>query len=367
MITRYRKFNPDGSGGLPEDDEEREVPRATKAQYAAEIALFSIFGILLILAGIALFTTTSSEHRRVPNLVDQGMKEDRLNILVFGMGGDLHPQHDQLADSIMLISLKPSTEQVAVVSVPRDLWVRVGAYGTHRINFAHLVGNESGYPGAGPGLLTDTVAGVFGQPVHAYVRVDFAAFEKIIDAVGGVDVYCQRGFYDFLFHDGFRQGWQHLNGHRALDYARYRYINGPEGDNFARELRQQQVVNALRDKLQRADPRMVVRLIAALPHLSTGVQTNLTTPQIIGLYRRFRGVDPKDIRHVSLKPLTEVFEVTRLTEPGEAVRTRTGDDRELQALERSIFDSEQPVTTGDQIRFAAAPAPPRAPSKSTAD
>src|SRR5205814_1626663 len=104
----------------------------------------------------------------------------------------------------------------------------------------------------------------------------------------------------------FNKGWQHLDGRRALAYARYRYIIGPEGDNFARELRQQQVMNALRDKLQRANPQTVVRLIAAIPSLSASTQTNLTTPQMISLYRRFRSIDPREVRHVSLKPLTQI-------------------------------------------------------------
>ena len=365
-LTRYKRFNPNATGGRRTQDRPREVPRPTRGQYAAEIALFSIFGILLVLAGIALYTVNSSSYRHVPNLVDEGLKQDRLNILVFGVGGQRHPKNDQLADTIMLVSLKPSTGQAAVVSIPRDWWVRIGTYGTHRINYAHLVGNESGYPGAGPGLLTDTVSKIFNQPVHAYVRVDFDAFEKIIDAVGGIDVYCQRGFYDFLFKDGFAKGWQHLNGKRALAYARYRYINGPEGDNFARELRQQQVMNAVYDKLQHADSRAVIRFIAALPSLSSQTQTNLTTPQMISLYRRFREIDRRNIRHVSLKPLTQVFEVGRLTEPGEAVRPRTGDYRELQSIERSIFASESPITSADQIRFAATPAPPR-PQTAAAD
>jgi LCP family protein required for cell wall assembly len=365
MATRYTRLNPHGTGGVAAKSP--EAPKPTRGQYAMEIALFTAFGILLVLAGIALYTSNSASYKRVPNLVAQGMKQDRVNILLFGVGGDHHPKNDQLADSIMLLSLKPSTGQAAVVSVPRDLWVHLGVYGTHRINYAHAVGNGSGYPGKGPGLLTDTVAKIFGQPVHAYARVDFDAFEKVIDAVGGIDVYCQRGFYDFLFKDGFAKGWQHLNGRRALAYARYRYIDGPEGDNFARELRQQQVMNALQEKIKRAEPQTVLRLIAAIPSLSSSTQTNLTTAQMIALYRQFRGVDAKNIRHVSLKPLTQVFEVKRLTEPGEAVRPRTGNYGEIQAVERSIFDSEQPITAEGQIHFAAAPAAPKPRTTTAAD
>ena len=347
--TRYNKQNPDATGGGKRED--RSDPKPTRSQSAVEITLFAVFGVLLVLAAIALYTTNSKSYREVPNSVDAGFKRDRVNIVVFGIGGESHPSHDQLADSILFVSLKPSTKEAALVSVPRDLWVHIGRYGTHRINYAHEVGNLSGYPGGGPGLLSDTVGRIFRQPVDAYVRVDFAAFEKMIDDVGGVDVYCQRGFYDFLFHDGFSQGWHHLNGKRALAYARYRYIVGPEGDNFARELRQQQVVNALRDKLQRLRPQDALKLLQAAATFSKGAETNLTPTQILALYRTFHDVKPENVRHVSLKPMTEIFEVKRLAEPGEAVRVPNDDYTALRNLEMNIFRSDRQISTPDSIRI----------------
>jgi LCP family protein required for cell wall assembly len=292
----------------------------------------------------------------VPNYFAEGLRHDRLNIVVFGIGGDKHPMHDQLADSIMLISLKPSTKQAAIISVPRDLWVHIGPFGSHRINYAHEVGEMSGYPGAGAGLLCDTVSRTFNQPIHAFVRLDFAAFEKIIDDIGGIDVYCQRSFYDYLFKDGFARGWHHLDGKRALAYARYRYILGPEGDNFARELRQQQVISAIRERLQQLSPQAVLHLIQLASTLSSATETNLTTPQMITLYRSFHDIRRENVRHVSLKPLTEIFMVTRLAEPGEAVRPRSNEG-ELQGLVAKIFISESEVRTPDQIRFAVTPTP----------
>jgi LCP family protein required for cell wall assembly len=343
----------------------REAPKATRTQSAIEYLLFVIFGVVFVLSAIALITMYSPKHRLVPNLLDAGLKADRLNILLFGIGGSDHPTQDQLADSIVLISLKPSTKQAAIVSIPRDLWVHIGSFGTHRINYAHQAGQMSGYPGEGAGLLCDAVSRTFNQPIHAFVRVDFKAFEKIIDDIGGVDVYCQRSFYDFLFKDGFARGWHHLNGKRALAYARYRYVLGPEGDNFARELRQQQVIGAVRDKLQRINPQATLRLIHATSTLSASTETNLTTSQLITLYRMFHDIPPANVRHVSLKPFMELFEVTRLAEPGIAVRTRTGDNRELQGLESNIFSSEREVRTPDQIRMAGSepPLPPPPPGQ----
>ena len=360
--SRYHRLDLEGSGRF-RTTTVTELPKPTRTQSAIEYVLFGVFSILIVLAIVALYTSNSAAHKKVLNTVADGLKHDRVNIVMIGIGGDNHPSKDKLADSIMLVSLKPSTRQAAIVSIPRDLWVPIASHGTHRINYAHAIGEQSGYPGEGPGLLCDTVARVFGQPVHAFVRIDFSAFEKIIDDLGGVDVYCQRGFYDYLFKDGFAQGWHHFNGKRALAYARYRYIIGPEGDNFARELRQQQVMNAIRAKMQNITPQQATHLVAALSTLSNATETNLTTPQMISLYSTFHTINPQSVRHVSLKPLTTTFEVTRLAEPGEAVKPRTGDYRELQSVLRDIFRSGSQISTDDEIQFAATPpAPPQSRS-----
>jgi len=361
--TRFTKSNPDGRA--PATAAAIEQPKATGAESTIEYALFGIFGAVILLALFALFTIYSPRHRKVPNRLAEGLRQDRVNILLFGIGGENHPQHDQLADSIMLVNLKPSTRQVAIVSIPRDLWVPIGMYGTHRINYAHEVGETGGYPGAGAGLLCDTVSHVFNQPVHAFVRVDFSGFERLIDDIGGVDIFCQRGFYDFLFKDGFARGWHHLDGKRALAYARYRYVIGSDGENFARELRQQQIASAIRDKLQRLNPQSALRVITAASTLSSATETNLTPGQIVSLYSRFHDVPPANIRHVSLKPLTEVFMVNRFGETGEAVRSPIEDDRQLKQVEANIFNNQRDVATEDEIRFHGAPLQPVAVSGAT--
>ncbi|HEX8152667.1 MAG TPA: LCP family protein [Thermoanaerobaculia bacterium] len=363
--TRNKNVNKDGSGSfsrLPPGFR-REEPKPTKSQSALEYVLFALFAILIVLAGVAVWSQYDPEHKKVPNTLEAGFAQDRINIVFIGIGGDTHKGGGKdLADSIIFASFKPSTKQAAIISVPRDMWVKIGRYGTHRINQAHAIGNSSGYPGEGPGLLIDTLSELFNQPVHAFVRIDFAAFEKVIDDLGGVDIYCQRSFYDYLFRDGFTQGWHHLDGKRALSYARYRYVIGPEGDNFARELRQQQVIDALRDKLQKRGPQDAMRLIQAMSTLSSHTTTNLTTPQMVTLYRTFKDVKQSDVRNVSLKPFTEVFDVTRISDPGQAVRTKTGDYRELHQVAQTIFNGRGNIATEDQIQVAGTPAPPAAPA-----
>jgi len=348
-FTRFTKINRDGSGRLPSNDALGGPPQPTRAQSAIEKFLFAFVGLLAVLAVLALWSAYDPKHRRVPNHIEEGLHGDRVNIVVFGIGGDRHPGGGKdMADAIMLVSLKPSTHQAAVISIPRDLWVRVGLYGTHRLSQAHAIGNQSGYPGAGPGLLCDTIEQLFGQPVHAFVRVDFAAFEEIIDKLGGIDVYCPHAFNDYLFHDGFPQGWLHLNGKRALAYARYRYINGADGTNFARERRQQQIIDAVRDKLRNTGSDSAGRLIGALSALSSHTETNLTATQMWTLYRTFGDVDPKSVEHISLQRFTEVFPVTRFVDPGDAVRPRTGDFNEIRRLTRDVFQSQSMLRANEQ-------------------
>jgi LCP family protein required for cell wall assembly len=333
-----------------------QIAEPTRGHRAIEWGLFLLLAVLMTLGAFALYSSYSSEFRTVPNRVAEGVAEDRVNILLIGVGGDKHPGggHD-LADAILLVSLKPSTRQVALVSVPRDLYLRIGRYGKHRLNTAHSIGEQSGYPGGGAGLTTDVVSDVFQQPVHAFIRVDFAAFEKVIDDIGGVDINVQRGFYDFLFHDRFEAGPQHMDGKRALRYARYRYIDGPEGDNYARELRQQQVIDAIQEKLRSRGAGDILALVKTAKTLSRYTDTNLTTAQMVWLYRDFHGVSDANVRHVSLKPFMEKFELRTLTDPGEAVRPLNNSFAQVQALSRNIFNSMSQVGTPDDIRLAASP------------
>lgn len=329
--------------------------KPTRAHRTMEIALFAVFTGLMILAGLALYASYSPSFRVVPNRFEEGLQADRLNLLVIGVGGDAHVGGGKdLADALMLVSLKPSTGEAALISVPRDLYTRIGRYGTHRINMAHSIGNQTSYPGGGAKLTIDTVSQVFDEPIHAFVRLDFAAFEKIIDDIGGIEITVEQGFYDFLFRDGFKAGRQHMNGDRALRYARYRYIDSEEGNNFARERRQQQVVDAIREKLARRKPQDVLKLLQAARTLSNHTDTNLTTGQIVWLYQNFHDVRPENIKRVSLQPYMEVFHLRSLTDPGEAVRPRTGDYRQIRLLTEQLFkDGPAAPHTRSDVRLAA--------------
>jgi polyisoprenyl-teichoic acid--peptidoglycan teichoic acid transferase len=349
---KFSRLDPEASGRF----RSTRVAEPEKKHKVVEWILFAVFAVLAALAGLALYSAYSPEFNEVPNRVADGMKEDRINLLLIGVGGDKHPGGGKdLADALILASFKPSTKQVAVISVPRDLYVKIGRYGRHRLNTAHAIGGQSGYPGGGAALTMDTVSEVMGVPVHGFVRVDFAAFERIIDDLGGVDIEVQRPFYDFLFKDRFEAGPQHMNGKRALQYARYRYVIGPEGDNYAREMRQQQVIAAVQEKISKRSGEDVLRMMKALKTLSAHTDTNLTPTQMAWFYGNFRSIDQSHVRNVSLKPFMEKFELRTIADAGEAVRPKKGDFSDLHALSMSIFSDMRQIGTEDTIRIAKTP------------
>jgi LCP family protein required for cell wall assembly len=330
-----------------------------KKSRLTEWIMFAFIAVILIVGAIALYTQYAPSFKKVPNRVMDGYKNDRINILLIGVGGPTHPgEGKDLADAIMVLSLKPSTRQAALISLPRDLYVRIGRFGVHRLNAAHGLGEENGYPGGGPALLMDTAAQIVGEPMHAYIRLDFAAFEKIIDQLGGVDIYVYRPFYDYMFKDEFSAGWQHMMGRRALRYARLRYIRASaEGNNFARELRQQQVIGALREKMRNLSAQQALQLVNVARTVSKYTDTNLTAGQMVDLYSMFHDMSTDKLRHVSLAPFTDIIMVNDPADPGEAVRPRTGDFNEIHVVAHSVFTSNKPIVTRDEIQLT--PPPPK--------
>ena len=190
-----------------------------------------------------------------PNNVMDGQKEDKINILVMGMGGANH-DGGYLSDTNIIISIKPSTNEVAMISIPRDMSVDIEGYGWTKINFAHAYG-EMKKKGYGGEFARKTFEKNLNIQIPYYFTVDFQAFADIINAVGGVTVDVPRSFIDYSYPDNnygyqtvnFQQGIQEMNGDRALIFSRSRHGTNGEASDFARAKRQQLVIAALKEKL----------------------------------------------------------------------------------------------------------------------
>lgn len=183
----------------------------------------------------------------------KGEGDGRVNIALLGIGGGDH-SGGNLSDTIMIASLDVKTKDVAIVSVPRDLYVKIPGYGYDKINAANAYGERDN--GNGGALAKQTFEANLGVPIHYYARIDFDGFKKAIDVVGGIDITNKSTLSDSEYpcdNNQYRScgyllkpGSYHMNGLQALKYARCR--KGTCGDDYGRAARQQEVLVALRKK-----------------------------------------------------------------------------------------------------------------------
>ncbi len=200
-----------------------------------------------------------------------------LDVLILGMDARQGEGFEARTDSVMLLGINPGGLQVSLLSIPRDIFIEVPEWGLWRINTINRDA-ELAEPGSGPRLAKEAVGMNFGVGVDRYMRINFDAFVQIIDALGGIDIEVSRLLVDYEYPDGaggtitveFQPGWQHMDGARALAYARTRHAD----DDYQRAARQQQVVTAvLRAAL---NPVTWPRLPGAIQAFSQGVDTDLS-------------------------------------------------------------------------------------------
>lgn len=232
----------------------------------------------------------------------QGEADDRINLLVVGVGGEGH-EGPELTDTIIFGSYKPSSDEVGMLSLPRDLTVEIPGYDWRKINHVNAYA-ELDHPGEGMTYTTELIGELLGQEIHYWVKVDFQGFADLIDDLGGVDIYVETAFTDYQYPTddyltqtiSFAEGWTHLDGETALMFVRSRHGTNGEGSDFARARRQQQVMLAVKEKVLTAgtllNPNKVNKILSTL---NEHVETNLSTWEIIRLASLGRDVDPANI------------------------------------------------------------------------
>jgi len=244
-----------------------------------------------------------------------GENNDRINILLIGMGGQGH-EGGTLADTIILGSFKPSTDQVAMMSIPRDLSVKTSNYNWIKINAINAYA-ERDEAGSGGVEMTRALSELLADDINYYVTVDFSGFERLIDEFGGVDIYVERDLVDsqypirgkenvFPIENRYevlniKKGQQHMDGALALKYARSRHAYGLEGSDFARSKRQQKILSALKEKVFSIDtifnPKKINSLLTAY---NEHIYTNLEIWQILKLTQMTKNVDTTKIINQTL-------------------------------------------------------------------
>lgn len=242
-------------------------------------------------------------------------------ILLIGSDHRNNNYNAGLADAIRLVRVDFVEPRVQLLAFPRDLYVEIPGIESHhgithgKLNQAYLYGNPGfGYfdaPGLGPGLLSLTLEHNFGAHADHYVAVNLQTFSRVIDALGGIDIYLPyavdgrvRGSKDANRY--FPAGSQHLNGYRAMLLARLR----PNGD-FQRVQAQTLILRAVAEKL--LSPSMLPRLPELIEAFRGSLQTDLGPAEIGQLTCLAALMDTKKIEFFSFPE--NLFTLSRVQDP----------------------------------------------------
>lgn len=311
--------------------------------------------------GVNPDATPAPNATPVPTVdVEAWTGSERVMILVMGIDRRVgEAEQGYRTDTLLLVSLDPATRTAAMLSIPRDLWVTIPGFDENTINTANWLGDLYDYPGGGPALAVKTVEYNLGVTINYYVRLDFTAFETVIDAVGGVEVNNQTDIEDDEYPNGsygfepfyLEAGPQHLDGHDALRYARTRH----NATDIDRARRQQEVVLAVRDRV--LNRNMLPGLIAQAPHLyqtlNDSIQTDLSLDQIVSLALLAQDIPRENIK-AGVIDYTMVQEGT--TADGKEVLIPLRD--KIRALRDELFTNNGGVTApadlADELALIAA-------------
>lgn len=209
-----------------------------------------------------------------------GIENKRLNVLLLGIDAR---QGETMArtDSMILASYDPKTEQVSLLSIPRDTRVAIPGHGMDKINSASVYG--------GPELSMKVVSSLLGVPVKNYVLTNFSGFEDIVDTLGGVTLDVEQNMYHEDETDGgvyqisLSKGVQRLNGDKALQYVRYRDY---ELGDIDRTKHQQKFLMALgKEMLQ---PSTIAKLPKLATEINRYVKTNMGVSDMVKMASAFK-------------------------------------------------------------------------------
>ncbi len=281
------------------------------------LSVLVILVVLLVIGGVLgqrvlAFGSAISTQSPLSTQTGYMNTSDRENILVLGYGGAGH-DGAYLTDSMMVMSLLPSSHHTTLISVPRDLWVQVpegsGNYGKINSVYEYAAKYNNADPVAGGNAAAQKVSLITGLDVKYWLTINFQGFKEFIDSIGGVDVYVPDSFSaHYPANDDpsinpnwitvtFKKGMMHMNGATAIQYARARYVfnNPAESTDFARSARQQIIIKAALSKVKSMStwPSMY----SALSALEKTVYTNLSLADLAQFALK---MDLNDAHHVGL-------------------------------------------------------------------
>lgn len=225
--------------------------------------------LLIIIVALAGWQLGKSSDKPAE---DATITEDNV-VNVMLMGVDRRADDVGRSDTLMVTSIDTDKNKAALLSVPRDTRVLIeGNY--EKINHAYAYGGHK--------LTQQTVEKLLGVKIDHYILIDTRSFERIVNAIGGVDIDVEkRMYYEDPWDDNgglvidLYPGEQHLDGDKAIQYVRYR---DGEGD-IGRIGRQQKFMQAVLEKL--ITPEILPKLPKLVEEISAAVETDMSVSELI--------------------------------------------------------------------------------------
>lgn len=270
----------------------KSTRRSTLFIFAGVILAVLFIGAALWLKSIwdEIFLIQPSPEQEGGVLAQEKDREDPfpeiMNVLILG----LDPRDAAArADTIMLLSLNQKTGEINIISIPRDMRVKIPGYGMDKINHSYAYG---GLP-----LTRQTVEEFLDINVDHYIITDFEGFTNIVDILGGIELEVEKKmrYYGIDVTIELDPGLQHLDGEKALQYVRFR--SDEEGD-FGRVRRQQLFLKTLLQEIIAF--KNILRFPQILPEIAQNIKTDMELNQALKLANRLKNVEIEEINTFTL-------------------------------------------------------------------
>lgn len=200
--------------------------------------------------------------------LDIEMSGNSFNVLLIGT--DLDENYTSRSDTMIVCNVNLDTKTVTLISLLRDCYVQIPDHKDNKLNAAYAFG--------GVELLDTTITENFGISIDANVLVDFKAFQQVIDALGGVEIYVFQDECNYINSDtgrtAYKEGYCLLDGKAALSYCRIRSLDS----DFGRTERQRKVLSALYNQFHKITLKEALDLIDKVFPLVT---TDITNSEMV--------------------------------------------------------------------------------------
>ena len=273
--------------------EERKKAKRSKFRRKIFVSAMCFF-VAIIFVGLHVGFNFSFTHEK--NVAAKNSQEKKssavlptvqknMNIMLLGV--DERNEDVGRSDTLMFLNL--SDDKVSLLSIPRDTRVYINRHGYEKINAAYAHGVED--------LTRSTLEDFLGVDVDRYVKINTQEFVKLIDVIGGIDIFVEKPMHyeDPWDDDGglyihLDEGLQHLDGKDAIKFVRFRDSEGDAG----RVRRQQVFMKACADRL--SDPSVILKLPEIFSVAMNAIETDLTSSEMLAIAGTLKSAE--DSRHV---------------------------------------------------------------------